>query len=245
MRIKYAIMSLTLILSLAGCYDDGVRDNFAPVSTAWYQPQNNSLYKVRKGETLYSVAWRYDMDYRNLAQYNRLKAPYTLHVGQVLRLKPSPSKRYSRPSRPKKTSYRIAKRSRPLPSKIKKSNTSPAWLWPAKGKIVKRYSVKSGSKGINIAGRLSTPVRATASGRVAYSGHGLKGYGNLLIIKHNNEFLSAYAHNKKNLVREGQRVKAGQIIAEMGNTQSKLVMLHFEIRKAGKPVNPLNYIKPG
>ena len=114
------------------------------------------------------------------------------------------------------------------------------WYRPAKGPIIATYSAQN--KGLNFGGKLGDPVFATAEGKVVYSGNGLRGYGNLIILKHNSTFLTAYAHNNKILVKEGEWVRAGQIIAEMGRTGTRRVMLHFEIRRSGKPVNPLNYL---
>ncbi len=114
------------------------------------------------------------------------------------------------------------------------------WIWPAKGKMLESFS--ESSKGVNIAGKLGQPVLAAASGKVVYSGAGLRGYGNLIIVKHNDTYLSAYAHNSKLLVKEGQAVTRGQKIAEMGNSDTELVKLHFEIRMHGKPVDPLKHL---
>jgi lipoprotein NlpD len=118
------------------------------------------------------------------------------------------------------------------------------WMWPAEGKIVTGFSDTANLKGIDIAGKSGQPVFASAAGKVVYAGTGLRGYGKLIIVKHNNTYLSAYAHNKDILVKEGQQVTRGQKIAEMGNTDSDQVMLHFEIRKTGKPVDPLKYLPP-
>ena len=117
------------------------------------------------------------------------------------------------------------------------------WSWPAKGRLLSTFSHNdAGRKGVDISGRLGQPVQAAAAGKVVYSGNGLRGYGNLIIVKHNEEFFSAYAHNKKNLVKENQIVKARQKIADMGKSGTNKVKLHFEIRRDGKPVNPLSYL---
>ena len=115
------------------------------------------------------------------------------------------------------------------------------WVWPSKGKVVDSFSTLN--KGINIAGSSGEPIVATAAGKVVYSGEGLRGYGNLIIIKHNRIYLSAYAHNKRVNVKEGDWVRQGQKIAEMGSSGANRVMLHFEIRKAGKPINPMLLLK--
>ena len=119
------------------------------------------------------------------------------------------------------------------------------WSLPAHGKVIGKFSESANRKGIDIAGKLGQPVMASANGKVVYSGSGLRGYGKLIIIKHNNTYLSAYAHNNKILVKEGQSVSRGQKIAEMGNTDSKGVELHFEVRRYGKPVDPAKYLPLG
>jgi lipoprotein NlpD len=120
--------------------------------------------------------------------------------------------------------------------------TNVRWLWPTEGKLVNRFAAGSGRKGLDLGGKLGQPVKAAADGEVVYSGNGLIGYGNLIIIKHDDVFLSAYGHNKKLLVREGAKVKAGQAIGEMGQHPKSGSILHFEIRRHGKPVDPLLYL---
>jgi lipoprotein NlpD len=119
------------------------------------------------------------------------------------------------------------------------------WMWPAKGKLVTGFSDTANLKGIDIAGVAGQPIVASAAGRVVYAGSGLRGYGKLVIIKHNNTFLSAYAHNRDIVVKEGQQVTRGQKIAEMGSTDTDQVKLHFEIRRLGRPMDPLKYLPPG
>ena len=118
------------------------------------------------------------------------------------------------------------------------------WVWPATGKLVAGFSDTANLKGIDIAGKPGQPVVASAAGKVVYAGTGMRGYGKLVIVKHNTTFLSAYAHNSEILVKEGQQVARGQKIAEMGNTDADQVKLHFEIRRLGKPVDPLQYLPP-
>jgi lipoprotein NlpD len=122
---------------------------------------------------------------------------------------------------------------------------SLGWIWPATGKIVAGFSESANLKGIDIAGKAGQPVVASAAGRVVYAGSGLRGYGKLIIVKHNNTFLSAYAHNREIAVKEGQQVAKGQKIAEMGDTDADQVKLHFEIRRLGKPVDPAKFLPPG
>ena len=126
----------------------------------------------------------------------------------------------------------------------KSTTTSLGWIWPASGKIVAGFSESANLKGIDIAGKPGQPVVASAAGKVVYAGTGLRGYGKLVIVKHNNTFLSAYAHNREILVKEGQQVAKGQKIAEMGDTDADQVKLHFEIRRLGKPVDPAKFLPP-
>ena len=183
-----------------------------------------SVYKVKKGDTLYSISWRYGMDYKSVAKMNNIRSPYKIVVGQKIRFKP----------------YKTTKKAATPASSANKHLT---WRWPTKGRVVSTYSKSAaGRKGINIAGKSGQNVVASAAGKVVYSGNGLPRYGNLLIIKHNDVYLSAYAHNKKLLVKEGQQVKAGQKVAIMGKTGAQRDQLHFEIRRNGKPVDPLRFL---
>lgn len=306
-------------------------------------------YKVKKGDTLYSIAWQYGLDYKLLAKWNQIDASYVIFVGQKLRLASNPNQtinigqQYSykkstykkkvyknnsvkqrnkinnRPvihnkndlkkvattknnnkANSQKTNNKSSKKSstqkkntklggsvktakRPnrqnnnknlkgsskttvnktvankkvgrTPSKKNShsnnknisitqsgSKTNQSWLWPIKGKIIQRFVPAKGEKGIDIAVDHGIPVKATKDGQVVYSGHGLKGYGFLVIIKHNEEFLSAYAHNSRLTVKGDEKVKQGQVIAYSGKTATDRVKLHFEIRKNGNPVNPLSYL---
>ncbi|MCW9012808.1 MAG: LysM peptidoglycan-binding domain-containing protein [Gammaproteobacteria bacterium] len=205
---------------------------------------------VSKGDTLYSIAQQQGLTPQQLARWNALKSPYRLYPGQTLVLKPPLASLGSRSTivepRPV-VSVNIPApvskpRVKPLPQKVK------TWQWPATGKLVKTFSTKDPSrKGIRIAGNRGQAVMAAARGKVVYSGNGLISYGNLVIIKHSGAYLSAYAYNRKLLVKEGDEVRAGQAIAQMGTTDSGRARLHFEIRKNGKPVNPLKYLpkRPG
>ncbi len=214
---------------------------------------------VRKGETLYSISWRYGYDYREVAAWNDIPPPYIIREGQRLRLTPPPDRRKipAAPNGGNQPRRAPAKRpetgpAAPVVEKTGPAVTAPAqpprkltWVWPAEGSILTRFSPgKPGRKGIDIGGRLGDPVKAAAAGRVVYSGKGIPRYGNLLIIKHNDKFLSAYAHNRRLLVEEGAWVAKGQKIAEMGRSGTGVtqVMLHFEIRVDGKPVDPMAYL---
>lgn len=214
---------------------------------------------VQPGDTLFRIAFDHGLDYRQLAQWNGLDDPSKIQVGQTLRLTPPPEKK--RPpekelavaTAPAKTPVQnsVAPSSKIAQTSVDKYETSEdapdRWVWPAKGQIVTEFNEKAGAKGLDIAGKLDSPVLAAAPGRVIYVGAGLRGYGKLIIIKHSKILLSAYGHNDRVLVTEGQDVKIGQPIAEMGDTDANRVKLHFEIREYGKPVDPLTYLtgKPG
>lgn len=267
--LKFIVVLSIIVVTISGC---GPRNVYAPVATAWRQPaETKGIYYVRPGDTLYAIAWRYDKDYRELARINHLKEPYSLRVGQMIHIKEvkksstrssyqtakkAQSTKRKKPTTKKVTKAKAQKTSKkPTTKKVTKAKTQKTskkptktarvsrWNWPAKGKIIAYFDERSGgNKGIDIAGRKGATIVAAASGQVAYSGKGLPGYGNLLIIKHTNDYLSAYAHSRRLLVKEGEQVKAGQKIAEMGNTGAQQVNLHFEIRKAGKPIDPLRYL---
>ncbi len=221
---------------------------------------------VRPGETLYSISWRYDQDYHAVASWNDLSSPYTLRSGQVITLM-APTGRQSKKLGTGRVAGRnklersaaglaatgpvgtsagvpaVRDRQVSIPQSNVYSNASPGWQWPVTGKIVTRFKANAkgvSGRGLDISGTIGSPVRSAANGRVVYSGTGLPGYGKLLIVKHNETFLSAYAYNRTLLVREGDAVRRGQLIAEMGlkNGQKATPLLHFEIRKKGKPVDP-------
>lgn len=232
-------------------------------TTVVRKPQKNpkvtsGYHRVAEGETLFSIAWRYGHDYRALAKANRIPLPYTIFPGQLIRLKSSPT-----PSSVKTSGTKTAKTassSKNLPSRYKNTESNEKvihknnsfttskgvhmlWRWPANGRVIKKFSKTGiGNKGVDISGVKGEPVRAAADGEVVYSGNGLIGYGNLVIIKHSDLYLSAYAHNSRIHVNEGVVVKAGQKIAEIGSSGSDRTKLHFEIRKEGKPVDPLQLL---
>lgn len=238
--IFLSVALTSLMLGLTACFE---REGLAPVSELNWRSANTNARKhvVMRGETLYAIAFRYDTDYRDLALINNLQTPYLLRVGQVIQLQPSVP-RYTRPQRhnPITPRYTRPQPYRPAPVAWRYSGH---WLWPAHGRVVANFVPQQGKKGLDIAGRKGDKIYAAANGHVAYAGSGLAGYGNLIIIKHDNQFLTAYGNNTRNLVKEGQLVKAGQVIAEMGVVDRRFWGVHFEIRQAGKPVNPLNYLR--
>lgn len=202
-------------------------------------------YVVKKGDTLYSIGFRSGYGYRKLAAWNGIRPPYTIKIGQKIQLFEASLKKTKAERAQFLLRKRLKKRNwsqkKPIFSDDKKNLLKLHWQWPIKGKIVKNF-FQSGSKGIDISGQLGQSVRAAETGKVVYSGHGLLGYGNLLIIKHNEMYLSAYANNSRLLVNEGQVVKKSQVIAKVGRVGSGQPALHFEIRKNGKPVNPVSYL---
>ncbi len=218
-----------------------------PTSSA--KNRNQTYYYVKKGDTLYSIAWQYGYDTREVATWNRVRWPYTIYPKQKLRVKPpkknkkvtkTPSKRSSKP---KSTSYRSTTSQTAKSSSKKQKRSKISWQWPTKGKVIGKFSAReSGKKGLDIAGKKGQPVYSASGGQVVYSGSGLRGYGNLVIIKHNDTFFSAYAHNHRLHVKEKQKVKKGQHIADMGSSEAERAMLHFEVRRNGKPVDPKRYL---
>lgn len=223
--------------------------NQAPIRG--YEAPAPSTYRVQRGDTLYAIAFRFGLDYRDVAAWNQLASPDRILAGQTLRLtSPSGSPWSSTASLvpPPQRSERIARNERDVPSRVSskggtRSVGSLAWGWPAQGKVVRTFDPDTpGRKGIQIGGSLGQPIKAASAGVVVYSGSGLPGYGRLIILKHPNSALSAYAYLGRMLVREGDSVKLGQTIAEMGSSSDNRTVLHFEIREDGKPVDPLRYL---
>lgn len=249
--------------SLLGCGSNArapVEDRYGSSSSQ----SHSSTYHVQRGETLYSIAFRYGLDYRKVAAANGISSPYTIYPGQKIYLKEAPVP-VVRATAPRKST--AAPRSTPVPVSKAKSAPKPvsknttvsktssstatrssstgsyagravnAWRWPTSGRVIRGYS-SSVHKGIDISGKRGDAVVAVAAGKVVYAGTGIVGFGELLIVKHNEIYLSAYGHNDRLLVAEGDTVRAGQKIAEKGSSGTDTVKLHFEIRKEGKPVDP-------
>lgn len=236
-------LMLLVGLLLISC---GNRDIPAPVSDLGVRPANLPAFghRVKRGETLYAIAFLYDVDYKELARINHINPPYTLAVGQLINFHPTsayrqPIKTYSRP-------YIRRRRAEKIPTQHFNNvqqrtylQRNGRWMWPVRGVVKSSFAPFMARKGIEIAGRKGDKIYAAQSGIVAYAGSGLANYGNLIIIKHPNNYLTAYGNNAKNLVKEGQYVNAGQVIAEMGIINHQYYGLHFEIRQKGKPLNPL------
>lgn len=237
-----------LSLSLAGCgntrYSAPVRDTGQrprPVVARPLPPVPPGFYRVLAGDTLFKIAFENGLDFQTLAEWNKLADPDRIEAGAVLRLS-SP--------RPTVTTHALPPQAKAGTRSLPAEPTVPTlrddappelWAWPGRGELLARFG-DGLNKGIDIAGTRGQYVQAAAQGKVAYTGVGLRGYGKLIIIRHGRTLLSAYAHNARILVKEGQDVARGQIISEMGDTDADRVKLHFEIREYGKPVDPLNYL---
>ena len=212
-------------------------------------------YMVRPGDTMIRIGLENGQNWRDIARWNSLENPNQIEVGQVLRVIPPGSDSTQVVTRPVTSSsiatapVQTASAARPASAPVSAfpapvnsgSEEDVGWIWPAQGTLVAGFD-EAKNKGLDISGKSGDAVVASADGRVVYSGAGLRGYGNLIILKHNNTFLTAYAHNKTLLVKEDQTVKKGQKIAEMGNSDAEKVKLHFEIRRQGKPVDPAKYL---
>ncbi|MBW3694113.1 murein hydrolase activator NlpD [Vibrio sp. T187] len=294
------VLTFGLCCLLVGCAAhtpapvSGLNKDYSSVARGSYR---GSYYQVKKGDTLYFIAYITDKNVNDLISFNNLSKPYTIHPGQKLNLwapayvapsygkatvtatapvavastataastTPSSSSKSNKNSNQVKSSaasktvkkdpvkkVEQSKRKEYVDPKGKQNvNTAKAstnnkvskWLWPTKGRVIKNFSVgEQGNKGIDIAGQRGQSIVSTAGGTVVYSGNALRGYGNLIIVKHNDNYLSAYAHNDRLLVSEGQSVKPGQKIATMGSSGTNSVRLHFEIRYQGKSVNPKRYL---
>lgn len=199
-----------------------------------------AVHTVQRGDTLYQIAWAHGVDFRELAAWNGISPPYVIYPGQRLSLRgragASTASVADSTSRPSERAGGSSARVEPLSGPI-------AWQWPVEGRLVRRYDPDAlGKRGIGIAGQPGETIKAAAAGDVVYSGSGLRGYGNLIIIKHSEQFLTAYGYNRELLVGEGDRVAAGDAIARMGSSNDHPAELHFEVRERGQPVNPAKYL---
>ena len=198
-------------------------------------------YVVKPQDTVYSIAWRYGLDFRDLARWNNIGSDFRITVGQTLVLTPRRSAVASRPARAlpqSKPPTRLAP-SGTAPGVMPPGVTPPGWNWPT-GRSGVPQAVPSG--GILLYGQLGQDIRAASAGRVVYTGSGIRGYGNLIIIKHGENLLSAYAHNRESLVHDGQEVSEGEVIGHMGEGAPGKPVLYFEIRRNGKPIDPLGFL---
>ncbi len=211
-------------------------------------------YTVKPGDTLIRIGLDTGQNFRDIVRWNSLENPNLIEVGQVLRIVPPTSDNPLVVTRPVasgsantttgSTTVAAPVRAASAPASSPQPAASEddiAWIWPAQGKLIAGFDELK-NKGYDIDGKSGDAIMASADGRVVYAGAGLRGYGNLIILKHNNTYLTAYAHNQTLLVKEDQTVKKGQKIAEMGNSDADRVKLHFEIRRQGKPVDPAKYL---
>jgi lipoprotein NlpD len=244
----------------------------APAAAASPQRASEGFYTVKKGDTLYSIALEHGADYRDVAQWNGLDDPTKLSIGQQLQVKPpagagsvqiGSAKGTGRPeSRPLEVPFpqgandggiKTSPRAERLPysrenvasiardPKPREEASGIEFAWPAKGKVIAGFA-EPRSKGIDIDGKIGDPIVAAAPGRVTYIGSGIPGLGKLIVIKHENGFITVYAHNREIVVKEQQTVVRGQKIAELGSTDSERPKLHFQIRKGSAPVDPMRYL---
>lgn len=284
-RLGRVVISLVIlvVLALPACHRHYRPPQSAKPQTSIVKRQLNAdgSYYVRKGDTLYAIAFSYGLDPMEIARLNGISSPYTIYPDQKLQLKPSSTtssnrqgssgvktsavktpgqvttKTIAKPTASTRAAPEPAKTSRapatgsakakPASSKstVSASADPTSWKWPTNGRVVRGFVAGDPARnGLDIAGKEGQSIVATSAGQVVYSGNGLIGYGELIIVKHSEKMLSAYAHNRVRLVREGDQVWAGQKIAEMGRNSSNEQLLHFEIRVLGKPTNPMNYL-PG
>ena len=277
---------LLLVLAaalVAACGPSWSPERDRTASDVAYELTPEGEYRVRRGDSLYTIAFRMGLDWRNLAEWNGIGAPYTIYPDQELRLSPPPRVKTEAVTRPARSPSSAVSADRPSVSETGTASTTtpvpvggkasaadaaassatapsatanssvptaagqdPAsWLWPTEGRVLSTFKPNDPSRnGIEIGGTEGQSVIAAAAGEVVYSGSGLIGYGELIIVKHSDRMLSAYAHNRNRLVTEGQRVAAGDRLAEMGRDERNRPMLHFEIRVNGTPQDPLRFL-PG
>ena len=199
-------------------------------------------YFVQKGDTLYSIAFRYGIDYKSLAKINGINPPYTIYLNQKLSLKNVSFTPLSDSGPNGDASSKTVRKKKTKVSK-KRRGVSVDWSWPLRGEILNTFSLSQPlNKGIDIAGKKGSSVLAAADGTVVYAGGNLRGYGKLVIVKHGGDYLSAYGNNEVILVKEGDAVSKGLVISRVGRSASGEELLHFEIRRDGKPVNPLRFL---
>lgn len=254
---------LALAISVAACSTPPrtkqatITDRSSTIGSTAPEPVPPGFYRVKRGDTLLRIALDNGQSYRDIAAWNNLSDPNLIEVDQVLRVKPPPGVRVAtkpiEPLKPteskevaadKKVAAKKAEEKEVAVTEVKADAVDPPikLSWPAKGKVVEEFS-EGKNKGIDIAGKLGEPIQAASDGKVVYAGNSLRGYGNLVIVKHDNTYLTAYAHNRSLLVKEGDTVRKGQRIAEMGDSDANMVKLHFEVRVNGKPVNPIQFLQ--
>ncbi|QWD80494.1 peptidoglycan DD-metalloendopeptidase family protein [Polynucleobacter sp. MWH-Spelu-300-X4] len=263
-RLLIVLLPMAAVLLQVGC---ATRSTPAPVvdrsSGRSLEPVAPGYYRVKRGDTLLRIALDHGQSHRDIAEWNGIADVNVIEVDQVIRVAPPKSASVSKVEVRQEKAANDPK-SKDLKGKLDKQDKSPKLAdnkssndnvdkakdvtepgirlsWPSKGDVIDRFD-DTKNKGIDISGKAGDPVQSAADGKVVYAGNSLRGYGNLVIVKHDNTYLTAYAHNKTLLVKEGDTVKKAQKIAEMGNTDADRVKLHFELRKNGKPVDPTTYL---
>ncbi|MDI3454918.1 peptidoglycan DD-metalloendopeptidase family protein [Acinetobacter sp. V89_4] len=255
MKIMLLSAVVGFTVAMAGCASKPQINNSSRYAMA------PNYYTVRSGDTLSGIAMRYGLDYISIAEMNDIPAPYRIYVNQSLRLKKGSSPRtvstqvMAQPEQIKRQTIALPT-TQPVapatqPSTVPSTNTTVAsvapnsslrWIKPTNGPVIQGFNLANNVKGIRYGGNQGDPIYAAADGQVVYAADGLKEYGNLVLIKHIDGYISAYAHNSKMFVKSGDNITAGQKIAEMGSTGASQVMLEFQIRLDGKPINPINLL---
>ncbi|MBI0421657.1 peptidoglycan DD-metalloendopeptidase family protein [Acinetobacter oleivorans] len=255
MKIMLLSVAVGFTVAMAGCASKPQINNSSRYAMA------PNYYTVRSGDTLSGIAMRYGLDYISIAEMNDIPAPYRIYVNQSLRLKKGSSPRtvstqvMAQPEQIKRQTIALPT-TQPVtpvtqPSTVPSTNTTVAsvapnsslrWIKPTNGPVIQGFNLANNVKGIRYGGNQGDPIYAAADGQVVYAADGLKEYGNLVLIKHIDGYISAYAHNSKMFVKSGDNITAGQKIAEMGSTGASQVMLEFQIRLDGKPINPVNLL---
>jgi lipoprotein NlpD len=262
-RLLIVTFAISTVVFQSGC---ATRSAPAPVvdrsggKATSLEPVQAGFYRIKRGDTLLRIALDHGQSHRDIAEWNNIADINQIEVDQVIRVvpprsakaatsrvevkqeKPSPSKDIAKPAE-KMKEEKLAKNEARVEKSSNEVIADPGikLSWPSKGNVIDRFD-ENKNKGIDISGKSGDPIQAAADGKVVYAGNSLRGYGNLVIVKHDNTFLTAYAHNRTLLVKEGDTVKKAQKIAEMGNTDADQVKLHFEVRKHGKPVDPMAYL---
>ena len=256
-RLALILLSSAVLLSActtprtkpATVIDRSRSESAAPTASI---PTPPGYYRVKRGDTLIRIALDQGQSYRDIVRWNNLTDPNLIEVDQLLLVRPPANamtvkpltSAAATPAPQKMAEQRVTPPAEPKIEAVKPDAPPPGirLSWPAKGKVVEDF-IDGKNKGIDIAGKLGDPIQAASDGRVVYAGNSLRGYGNLVIVKHDNTYLTAYAHNRNLLVKEGDAVRKGQTIAEMGDTDANSVRLHFELRVNGKPVDPLPFLQ--
>ena len=256
---KIGLLGVLLVAMLSGCASHSrapVDDGKSAASPYPPLPKDCAqTWTVRKGDTLIGISLNTGTNYRDIATMNQLPDVNTIQLDRTLCVRRGGQNSAKKSATPAPTAKADKSQDNKPAAAVKPVEDMPStsaatsaamadgvkFAWPAKGKVIAGFN-ESSNKGINIAGKMGEPVDAAAEGKVVYAGSGLRGYGNLVIIKHDGNYLTAYAHNSKILVKEGETVKRGQRIADMGDSDADTAMLHFEVRRQGKPVDPMKFL---